>query len=341
MVGLVFNGLNFMIESKIKVTICVPLFNVEKFIVRCANSLLNQSYNNIEYIFVDDCSPDNSVALLKTVLKLYPQRERSIKIISHAKNRGLAAARNTAVLNSTGDFILHVDSDDFVDSRVVEKLVAKQILESSDIVTCDSVFLFTGHKKYVTHLEEKSPRNLIHDVLKKKTQVHIWGRLIRTSLYRENDIKALEGCDMAEDFQVLPRLLYFSQKISFIHEYLYFYECTNSNSYTSCFSERYSLQAQKSIDVVRDFFSNKDLEYMDSVMVSYLNLFVRNKINCIKDNRLDSFFLNNEKSIRDIDKKHVKDLNLQLKFAYYVKSDKLILYAARFYSILKKICLAL
>ena len=76
-----------------QVSILVPIFNVEKYIERCAISLFEQTYKEIEYIFVDDCSPDDSVKILEKIIERYPQRREHIRIIHHKKNRGLAAAR--------------------------------------------------------------------------------------------------------------------------------------------------------------------------------------------------------------------------------------------------------
>ena len=76
------------------ISILIPVYNVEKFIERCARSVFEQTYENLEYVFVDDCSPDKSIQILERVLAEYPKREKQTKIIHHDKNRGVAAARN-------------------------------------------------------------------------------------------------------------------------------------------------------------------------------------------------------------------------------------------------------
>ena len=80
-----------------KVSIVVPIFGVEKYIERCARSLFEQTYDKIEFIFVNDCTNDSSIVILHKVIKDYPIRHRDIKVISHESNRGLAAARNTGL----------------------------------------------------------------------------------------------------------------------------------------------------------------------------------------------------------------------------------------------------
>ena len=96
-----------------KVSICVPVYGVEKYIERCAISIFEQTYTNLECIFVNDCTKDNSIKILYNVIERYPQRREKIRIIQHDCNRGLAAARNTALEAASGDYILHVDSDNY------------------------------------------------------------------------------------------------------------------------------------------------------------------------------------------------------------------------------------
>ena len=108
------------------ISILVPIYSVEQYIERCAKSLFEQTYTDIEYIFVNDCSPDRSIDILKETILKYPKRKNYVKIINHDVNRGLSAARNTAVENAIGDFILHVDSDDYLEMDAIEKLVSNQ-----------------------------------------------------------------------------------------------------------------------------------------------------------------------------------------------------------------------
>ena len=120
-----------------KVSMLVPIYGVEKFIERCAVSLFEQTYQNIEYIFVNDCTKDNSVVILKNVMERYPQRKPQVRIIEHEKNKGLAGARNTAVAAATGEFVMHVDSDDYVDKDIVKKTILSQKKVDADIVIVD------------------------------------------------------------------------------------------------------------------------------------------------------------------------------------------------------------
>ena len=108
-----------------KVSILVPVYGVEKYIEKCAVSLFEQSYEDIEYIFVNDCTPDRSIEVLRGTIARYPQRQKQVVIIDHDVNRGLGAARHTATDAATGELVMHVDSDDYLMPHAVEHLCAK------------------------------------------------------------------------------------------------------------------------------------------------------------------------------------------------------------------------
>lgn len=126
------------------VSICVPVYNVEQYIERCCHSLFGQSYNNIEYIFVDDCSPDESINIVRKTLLDYPQRINSVQIIKHKENKGLSGTRNSGVDASNGYFLLFVDSDDYIDSQTVELLVRQAMRDDSDVVIYDTKFIYAN-----------------------------------------------------------------------------------------------------------------------------------------------------------------------------------------------------
>ena len=108
-------------NEEIKISICVPVYNVEKYLRECLNSLINQTYKNIEIICVDDGSTDDSLQILKE----YSSKDSRIQIIKHEKNKGLFCARKTAVKEAIGEYLLFVDSDDFIEVKTCEHLVRK------------------------------------------------------------------------------------------------------------------------------------------------------------------------------------------------------------------------
>lgn len=249
----------------IKVSILIPIYGVEKYIERCAISLFEQSYMNLEYIFVNDCTKDRSMSVLENVIKKYPFRQSQIKIISHELNRGLAAARNTCISNATGDFVLHVDSDDYIDKDFVKRVVDKQNSDDSDIVIVNYVRAYPNFEMIVQHSSFTLKEDYCISVIGRSEPNNIWGKLIRRSLYTKNNIKCSEGNNQGEDYQVLPLLLFYARKISNLSQALYYYECSNENAYSNSFSISKHDQNWNSMDVVMNFFKDKGYIYYAAI----------------------------------------------------------------------------
>lgn len=145
-----------------KVSVIIPVYGVERYIEQCARSLFEQTMQDgIEYIFVDDCSPDKSIEILENVLREYPHRRLQTRIIRHTENQGLGGARKTGMEYATGEYIIHCDSDDWVEPDMYETLYRKATEENADIVGCDYIFEYA--KKSVV-VRQPCPGNNIQPV---------------------------------------------------------------------------------------------------------------------------------------------------------------------------------
>ena len=243
-----------------RVTICSPIYGVEKYIERCAVSLFEQTYSDIDYIFVNDDTKDQSIDILKSIIARYPQREKYVRIINHEYNRGLSAARNTGVENVQTEFLVWVDSDDYVDTTMVERLVLRQMKTNADIV-CGGVISLFPQRSIIEKRNNNMPKEVyLHKLLSKKTEHWIWGKLIKTSLYKENGIKNIEGINMAEDYQTLPFLVYHSNKVVFEESPIYYYNRFNETSLTNVYSEKKQQESFKSLLYVRERFAGTNYE---------------------------------------------------------------------------------
>jgi len=320
-----------------KVSICVPVYGVEKYIKRCTESLFRQTYENIEYIFIDDCTPDKSISLLLDVLERYPERKQQVRIIRHEKNRGLAAARNTAIHAATGDFIMHVDSDDWIDENILEELVLKQKENDADIITADAIAYYPNQKKIFRVLRTINAKELTLNTIYGTNRIQIWGRLIRKTLYTDNGISVVEGLNMAEDYQVISRLAYYAKNVNWIENAFYHYINMNPSSYTNNFSRKNYEQAVRSYQIVYDFFSDKGPEYVNKCQESAMQAWFARLVKSLLygDNCKDiSAYVKN--IIKSLDKKHMSIIPLYLKVTYYLPLNLAKLYL-KFGRVLKKI----
>ena len=252
-----------MINENYKVSILTPVYNVSNYIERCARSLFEQTYDNLEFIFVDDCTPDNSIEILSRVIKDYPQRKEQIKIMHNPHNMGAAAVRNLLSKLATGKFTLSVDADDWIEKDTVEKLVNKQIQTDADIVSANAIKEGSPTKQKMIIPQTQDPHKMIMALLKPSNQ-QIWGRLIRTSIIK-NINGAKNNLDNGEDMLIMAKLLYYSKKTANVNEYLYHYVINNHNSLTHIgwknkVSSKARIQVIQNSILVRDFFKGKDKE---------------------------------------------------------------------------------
>jgi len=240
-------------------SIIVPVYNVENHIEKCAVSLFEQTLTNIEYVFVNDCSPDNSMTVLKDVIRRYPERKDSIIIINHEYNKGLSVARFAGLQIATGDYIAHCDSDDWVESNMYEMMLNEAEKENADIV-CSDIFI----DRSLSIIEDKFDKNLYvvnkFDYLSKISlggkYSALWNKLVKRSLYFENNTFPVDNISMWEDMVVTFRLIYFSQKTVIIHQSLYHY-VYNEESISSTYSQNHILQQIKCSQFIENFFIDK------------------------------------------------------------------------------------
>lgn len=241
-------------DIELLVSILVPIYRVERFIEQCAISLFQQTYKHIEYVFVDDCSPDNSIATLKKVIECYPDRKPHIKIVRHEENGGLAAARYTALKHSTGSYVLNVDSDDYIAPTMVELMIKKAQEDGSEIVVCDYNYVSKDGIKELKSNVCNDKYEYISKMLMRRVPVCLCFRLIKRNLYFENLIFPIKNLNHGEDFVIVPRLSYFANKISYLQLPLYYYVNYNEESYTKNVGEKSMNEQLNAFIVLEDFF---------------------------------------------------------------------------------------
>lgn len=203
-----------------KVSVIVPVYGVEKYIERCARSLFEQTLDDMEFIFVDDCTTDESISVLKNVIKDYPNRVAQTRIFYHEKNMGLPIARQTGIKEASGDFIAHCDSDDWVDRDMYELMYTNAIHDNADIAVCDYYHDSGTEKTHITALHTTNKNEYLINLLYQIDSWAVWNKIVRASLY-EGVVYPVNN--MGEDMAIMCQLVHKAQKITYCDKALYHY----------------------------------------------------------------------------------------------------------------------
>lgn len=252
------------------VSVLVPIYNVEKYIERCARSIFEQAYENLEIIFVNDCTPDNSVGVLRKVLAEYPNRIAQTQIINHEKNLGLAGARLTGLKTSTGKYIQNIDSDDYIDKNMISDMVALAEQENADITICDFMYVYTNKKEHIYVNPPLDPLSCLECVLVGIVHSSVCNKLIRRDLFINNRIHQFVGLDLREDFSVLYKLVYYCKRIAYLPKAYYYYR-QNASSMVNNYNEKSGKSGLLLIDDLSHFIEKERLGEIDSRLKEMVN----------------------------------------------------------------------
>ena len=235
-----------------KVSVVIPVYKVEAFIERCVASLFEQTLRDVEYIFVDDASPDGSMQILHNTLKRYSYRKPNVKIISHEDNKGLPAARNTGLSIAQGEYIFHCDSDDYVEPTMLEELYNAAKKNDADIVWCDWFLTYAENERYMKQSSFDTPLDALKAMLSGGMKYNVWNKLVRRSLYVDNNISFPAGYGMGEDMTMMM-LFARAQKVAYIPRAFYHYVKLNTGAFSQTYSDRHLVELKHNIQRICDY----------------------------------------------------------------------------------------
>lgn len=254
-----------------KVTIIIPVYGVEKYIERCARSLFEQTLDDLEYLFIDDCTPDISIEVLRQVLDDYPERKPQVVVHHMEQNSGQAAVRTWGMQHATGDYIIHCDSDDWVEPNYCEMMYDAAINENADAVICDYVTT-DGTKvlKRTKGCHSTDKENLVNAMLLQSDPWSLCNKMFkRTSCYKADLVYPVGN--MGEDMVMTFQLILNANKVAYVPQFLYNY-FFNPTSITKTPSEEKLLsnfkQFKANADVLFSLLEERDLsdEFKDGIL---------------------------------------------------------------------------
>lgn len=281
------------------ISIIVPIYKVEKFLRKCIDSIINQTYKNIEIILVDDGSPDSCGVICDE----YEKEDNRIRVI-HKKNGGLSEARNYGIEASIGKYIMFVDSDDYIDKNMCERLLSIAQRYDTDITMCE-IYEISGMQKYISPISNLERNKIFNgDIVMKEfflrysTELYAsWNKLYKRELFfSENNIRFPVG-ELYEDMFIEYKLYNLSKRIIIIPDKLYYYiQRKDSITGTKCTIKHINSRLNY-IKTLKNFFENVDADIKKYVEVAIL----RAKIEVISSSIKDNIY-----SIKDI-KKYIRN----------------------------------
>ena len=234
-----------------KVSVIIPVYNVEQYIERCAISLFEQTLDDIEYIFVNDCTPDKSMEVLARVLDDYSARKDQVRIIDMPVNSGQAVATKIAISEAHGEYLIRCDADDSVDINMYRIMYEKCKSGEYDIVFCDKYYIKNDQRTIIKSFKHDYPDELyrekmIRNILDSHGIPSLCTAMAHRSLF-DNELNYPKK-RMGEDVALLIQLVYYASAVGYVNSPLYYYYYNSSStcnalSETACYIKLADLNA--------------------------------------------------------------------------------------------------
>lgn len=270
-----------------KLSVVIPVYGVERYIEHCVRSLFEQSLTGIEFIFVDDCSPDRSVEILRSVVEQYSdsleEKNDTVKIVSTPSNGGQCAARRLGMQLATGEFVINCDSDDWLEKDAYALMYQKAEEEGADVVCCDLVSDDAhGTQRYYKSIGRGLEADtIIVDAARDKATWSLCDKMIRRSLLES--VTVWPERNMGEDMVITFQVLATQPKVSYVPRGLYHY-FINTDSITKHVTKQIAFsnfsQLKGNVDALRSALTQKGeyelyKEVMDCLYYRTLNILMK------------------------------------------------------------------
>ena len=242
-----------------KVSVIVPIYNVEKYLEKCINSLLSQTLEDIQIILVNDGSKDNS----GNIAKEYEKNNKDRVIYVEKENGGLSDARNYGLKYATGDFIAFLDSDDYIEKNAYEEMYNKAIEENVDYVECDFIWEFPNKIRVDKQYPYKNKKEMLSFV-----RVVAWNKLIKRQLITDNNLEFPKGLRY-EDVEFTYKLIPFINKFAYVDKPFIHY-VQREGSIANVQNER-TAEIFTVLDNVIEFYKKNNIyeKYRDELEYNY------------------------------------------------------------------------
>lgn len=261
------------------ISVIVPIYRVERYIEQSLRSLFTQTKTDgVEFILVNDATPDSSMEIARRVIADYPQL--AITIFDKPTNGGLAAARATGLTRATGEYVLHIDSDDWCEPTMLAELYKAAKSHDADVVLCDYLYCYPLRKEiYTSSLNNTTSTDYVALLLGGELHENVWCKLARRTLYTQHPIRIVSGIDVWEDLLHSIQLLHFAEKVYYLPKAFVHYR-VNPLSLTNKVTPKMKRDIENAVAEVTHFLTEQQVvaHYNTALMhrkISAKNLLIK------------------------------------------------------------------
>lgn len=248
-----------------KVSVIIPVYNASAYICRCCESLFKQTLQDIEFLFVDDGSTDNSIELIEQLASQFPKRLENVRILRNVENKGVSYSRQKGLDSASGEFLIHCDADDWIDPCAYEKMYNAAVQKKAQVVCCGYYVEGANRSSKVTYpigykLENFSISPLVGAV---------WNKMIKLELIKEKKLRFPEKINWGEDLCMALPAQILSEKVVYLSDCFYHY-FQNNTSITHSYKFEKCLELIKCGKVIEESLLKNNLKLKNDFQLNFL-----------------------------------------------------------------------
>lgn len=272
-----------------KVSVVVPVYGVEDYIERCARSLFEQTLDDIEYIFINDCTKDRSIEVLTSILDEYSIRKKQVRIYHNERNLGQVGTRKKGIMYATGEYVIHCDSDDWVDIDWLQSIYEFAKENTADLVRCDY------YKNHINNTEEYCSQDFPNDLssyyvglVTKGYFGVLWNNLIKKEI-AQSDLIVWPEWNYGEDVPLAAQYASMSNKIAYLKKAFYHYRIIPTS--ISRNKDKRGVIVHGMVESQKALFNFAIQNNVNQVFFKYLNrrkILAKNRVLALYDNNFEA-----------------------------------------------------
>ena len=237
-----------MTSRKPLVSVIIPMYNVEAVLDTCLDNLLRQTYRPLEVLMLNDASTDHTAERIEEVIPRLEAAGLSIKVYHAPQNGGVAVMRNKGLDLAEGEYIYSYDADDYMEAKLIERLVAKAEEEGADMVTCDWFLHYEGNDRRMQQPKVETGIQLFEQLCYGTMKWNVWLFLVRRSLFEgDASLRYIPQDNMGEDMMMTSMLSLRAGRVATVSEAMYYYVKTNSGAQTANYQDAHWTQVARNL----------------------------------------------------------------------------------------------